>query len=108
MTGLTAKGGFKVLQGNINTMVVKLRTAFESNVTAKIAAENHSRAKSQFLANTSHEIRTPLNAIIGLTWDTLGTTLTRAQRENLNLVRGQADALLRIISDILDVTKIEA
>lgn len=63
---------------------------------------------SVLLFSTSHEIRTPLNAIIGLTFDTLGSNLTREQRENLNLVRGQADALLRIINDILDITKIEA
>ncbi|MBW0480484.1 hypothetical protein O181_020199 [Austropuccinia psidii MF-1] len=108
MANIAAKGDIRALQSNINTMVTKLRTAFESNVKAKEAAEAHSLAKSQFLANTSHEIRTPLNAIIGLTFDTLGSTLTREQRENLNLVRGQADALLRIINDILDITKIEA
>ncbi|KAI7942100.1 hypothetical protein MJO28_012127 [Puccinia striiformis f. sp. tritici] len=108
MANIAAKGDIRALQSNINTMVTKLRTAFESNVKAKEAAEAHSLAKSQFLANTSHEIRTPLNAIIGLTFDTLGSNLTREQRENLNLVRGQADALLRIINDILDITKIEA
>ncbi|POW15236.1 hypothetical protein PSHT_07156 [Puccinia striiformis] len=105
MANIAAKGDIRALQSNINTMVTKLRTAFESNVKAKEAAEAHSLAKSQFLANTSHEIRTPLNAIIGLTFDTLGSNLTREQRENLNLVRGQADALLRIINDILDITK---
>ncbi|KAG0141877.1 hypothetical protein CROQUDRAFT_673888 [Cronartium quercuum f. sp. fusiforme G11] len=108
MANIAVKGDIRALQSNINTMVTKLRTAFESNVKAKEAAEAHSLAKSQFLANTSHEIRTPLNAIIGLTFDTLGSNLTREQRENLNLVRGQADALLRIINDILDITKIEA
>lgn len=108
MANIAAKGDIRALQSNINTMVTKLRTAFESNVKAKESAEAHSLAKSQFLANTSHEIRTPLNAIIGLTFDTLGSNLTREQRENLNLVRGQADALLRIINDILDITKIEA
>lgn len=49
-TLVTAKGGFRVLQSNIEVMVHQIRTAFESNVQAKIAAENHSRAKSQFLA----------------------------------------------------------
>jgi signal transduction histidine kinase/AmiR/NasT family two-component response regulator len=72
-------------------------------------AEEASRAKSEFLANMSHEIRTPLNGIIGST-DLLlqRRDLPEPAREHVRLISDSGDLLLRLLSDILDLSKIEA
>src|SRR2546422_5123779 len=75
---------------------------------ARDLAEKVSRARSAFLANMSHEIRTPMNAVLGFVELILDTELTTEQRRALELVRSSSEALLMILNDILDYSKIEA
>jgi PAS domain S-box-containing protein len=75
---------------------------------ARTAAEAANRAKSEFLANMSHEIRTPLNGVIGVAAALAGTELTAHQREMVELISTSGATLERLVSDILDLTKIEA
>ena len=75
---------------------------------ARDAAERADRAKSDFLATMSHEIRTPMNGVLGMLELLERSGLSDEQNRYVDVVRSSADALMRIIDDILDVSKIEA
>ena len=87
-------------------VLVVQRTA--EAVRAKEVAEAANRAKSEFLANMSHEIRTPMHGIMTMTELALSTDLTEEQVEYLETVKISSDALLKIINEILDFSRIEA
>lgn len=92
----------------VNFDVTELKQTEKSLIEAKNKAEVSDRLKSAFLANMSHEIRTPLNAIVGFSNLLAETDDIAERREYMQVVEENNDLLLKLISDILDLSKIEA
>ncbi|HWA60274.1 MAG TPA: ATP-binding protein [Caulobacteraceae bacterium] len=91
------------------TIDISARKALEHQLeAARDAAEAANAAKSTFVANMSHEIRTPLNGVIGVAGALARTPLSVDQREMVDLVQSSAQILERLLSDILDQSKLEA
>ncbi|HKW41474.1 MAG TPA: response regulator [Gemmatimonadales bacterium] len=98
------EGGLVALYEDISERKAAERAMRE----ARDLAERVAQARSAFLANMSHEIRTPMNAVLGFVELVLDTELAPEQRRALELVRSSSEALLTILNDILDYSKIEA
>ncbi len=92
----------------VNFDITETKAIETELIEAKNKAETLDKLKSAFLANMSHEIRTPLNAIVGFSSLLVDTQDTQEQQEYLSIIQKNSDLLLQLISDILDLSKIES
>ena len=89
-------------------LVLNARTLTRSARDAQTAAERASEAKTVFIANVSHELRTPLNGMLGLVRALSEGKLSAEQREQIDLLKMSGDQLLRVLNDLLDLSKLDA
>lgn len=92
----------------LNVDITELKQTEAGLIEAKLKAEDSDRLKSAFLANMSHEIRTPLNAIVGFSNLLTETDTEQEKRQYIGIIQKNNELLLQLISDILDLSKIEA
>ncbi|MEL6579746.1 MAG: ATP-binding protein [Cyanobacteria bacterium J06621_12] len=102
------EGFTKELETKVEERTAQLEDSIHRTETALAQAQNANQAKSRFLANMSHELRTPLNAILGFTQlMTRDTSIGDEQQENLKIINRSGEHLLKLINDILEMSKIE-
>ena len=92
----------------LGTDITEMRRSEAALAEALERAEGANRAKSEFLATMSHEIRTPLNGVLGMAQAMGKGELSPIQQERLEVIQGAGEALLRLLNDVLDISKIEA
>jgi signal transduction histidine kinase/CheY-like chemotaxis protein len=102
------RGRNRQLEQAVRERTAELETERSKVMEEKRRADEASEAKGRFLANMSHEIRTPLNGVIGLSRLLEGMTDPGESRELLRMIRSSGDALLKVINDVLDFSKMEA
>jgi signal transduction histidine kinase/ActR/RegA family two-component response regulator len=110
--GTSLSSRFRRVHGELDhlrwSLEEQVRTRTAALLEAKDEALAASRAKSEFLANMSHEIRTPLNAVLGMTYLLGETPITGKQKTYLEIIQTSGDALLALVTDILDFSKMKS